>query len=411
MLRLTNRRSFYGHTIVAAGFTIQLMMWGAFNTFGVFLKPLSLHFGWSRALTAGAYTLNTVLFGVLGILTGRLVDRFGPRLVVTVCSVLLGAGYLVMAGIQTAWQLYFALGVLVGVGLSGSYVPLSATVARWFVARRGLMTGVVVSGAGAGGLVAPIGAALLVESFAWRMSYLIIGLVTLALSLAAAQFLVLDPATRGSAPYGAGAVDPDVPVAGFTLAESVRTASFWLLASAWLIHGLFGAALTVHLVAHATDMGIADTTAAGILGAVGGLGIAGSFLMGAVADRLGSKAMLLVGYGLTLLALLLLVVADDAWPLLIVAVAFGFGWYGIGTIVPLVTAELFGTRALGMILGVIELMWAVGAGLGPLLLGYVFDVTGTYRPGFVGSAVLSLAALVACLILPLPGGRRAPGAS
>ena len=115
-----------------------MMVYGAQYSFGVFFKPLLAEFGWTRAVTSGVYSLYMVLQGFLGIIAGRLTDRFGSRLVVTVCGLFLGAGYLLMSQIGAVWQIYLFYGILASIGAAGGWVPLLSTVARWFVKGRGL---------------------------------------------------------------------------------------------------------------------------------------------------------------------------------------------------------------------------------------------------------------------------------
>ncbi len=106
--------------------------------------------GWTRAVTSGAFSLSITLYGLLAIGMGRLTDKFGPRLVITACGLFFGLGYLLMSQITAVWHLYLFYGVIIAIGGSGLYVPLISTVARWFVRRRGVMTGIVVSGIGLG---------------------------------------------------------------------------------------------------------------------------------------------------------------------------------------------------------------------------------------------------------------------
>ena len=195
-------KSFYGFIIALAGFLIMAIMWGAMYSFGVFLKSLTADFGWTRAMTSGSYSLFMLLLGLLGMVTGRLNDRFGPRIVVTACSLFLGAGFLMVSQIVALWQLYLLYGVILAAGVSGGMVPLTSTVARWFVRRRGLMTGIVLSGVGAGVMIGPPLAGWLISAYDWRTSYLVIGIVAGVLLVIIAQFLRRDPSKVGQLPDG-----------------------------------------------------------------------------------------------------------------------------------------------------------------------------------------------------------------
>ena len=120
----TRPRFFYGYIVVIAALLIFVVSWAAYNSFGVLFNPLLEEFSWNRAVTSGAFSLSMFIYGVLGIVVGALNDRFGPRVVLTFCSILLGLGYLLMSQISALWQLYLFLGVLIGIGMSGVWVPL-----------------------------------------------------------------------------------------------------------------------------------------------------------------------------------------------------------------------------------------------------------------------------------------------
>lgn len=172
-----------------------------------------------------------LLGGFLSLVTGRLNDKFDPRLLVTVCGFLLGLGYLLMSQINAIWQLYLFFGVIIAAGMSGSMVPLLSTVARWFVRRRALMTAFVSTGTGLGMVIMPPLARWLIATYGWRTSYIIIGVTTFVLVLILAQFLKRDPGQIGQSPYGADEVkaeDSSLDTRGFSLREAVRSRQFWL---------------------------------------------------------------------------------------------------------------------------------------------------------------------------------------
>lgn len=164
MISNGGHKFFYGYIIVMLATIIMVASWGTFYSFGVFFKPVLLEFGWTRAITSGAYSLAFLLSGFFSIFVGRLSDRFGPRIVVLACGLLLCSGYLLMSQASSTWQLYLAYGI-VGVGLSGAYVPSISAVSRWFVKRRGLMTGIVMAGIGIGTMIMPPLANLLITSY------------------------------------------------------------------------------------------------------------------------------------------------------------------------------------------------------------------------------------------------------
>ncbi len=221
-------RFYYGWIVVLAAFLIMIIAGGAQYSFGVFLKPILNEFGWSRAATAGAYSLNMALMGASGILAGRMNDKFGPRLVLTVCGIMVGAGYLLMSHVSAIWQIYVFFGVMISIGMSCTTVPLMSTVARWFVKRRGLASGMVASGVGVGITVAPPLANLLITTTSWQKSYTVIGAIALVTIVVLAQFLKRDPGQSSQSTLPANAA-PISQVHGLSIREALRTAPFWII--------------------------------------------------------------------------------------------------------------------------------------------------------------------------------------
>lgn len=203
MSQTTRSRFFYGYVVVSASFIIWAIAFGAVVTFGLFFKPLLEEFGWTRAMTSGAISLTMILSGFIGIIMGRLTDRFGPKVVVVAFGSFMGLSHLLMSQITNLWQFYLVYGVLISIGISAVNVPILATVARWFVKRRGLMTGIVLSGLCLGQMIMAPVTGELIMNFGWRHSYIILGSIVLVLIIAAGLFLKRDPAEIGQLPYGA----------------------------------------------------------------------------------------------------------------------------------------------------------------------------------------------------------------
>ena len=231
-IRKNEPRLFYGYIVVVAAFLILMMTLGLYMVFGVFFKPLQAEFGWSSAMTSGAFSLSMIIYGVLGIVVGGLNDRFGPRIVMTVCGFLLGLGFLLMSQVSALWQLYLFFGVIMGIGMGGVWVPPLSTVARWFVKRRSLMMGIVVAGAAMGTLIGSPVVSRLIAAYGWRLSYAILGGVVLLVVILAAQFLRRDPTQMGQRSYGESEGKQQglkSETSGFSLREAVYTTQFWVI--------------------------------------------------------------------------------------------------------------------------------------------------------------------------------------
>ena len=381
---------------------ISLVMTGTINSFGVFFKPLLGEFGWTRAATAGAFFTHSVVHGVLLIASGRLCDRFGPRLILTISGFFLGLGFLLMSQVQSIWQLYLFYGVVLALGKSGSYVPMASTVARWFVKRRGLMTGIVLATSSLGETILPPIVGLLILAHAWRTSYVIIALIALVPTILGAQFLKRDPTQMKQLPYGAKEAETEAITSktkGLSLREAIRTSQFWLI-SAIAAASAFGVGtILVHIVAHATDVGFSITGAANVLAVVGGLSVIGRLTMGSTADRIGSKPALIIVCILEAAPLFLLAGANEPWMLYLLAGIFGLAYGGFPSLHPLIFAELFGLSSLGVILGLSILAVSIGLGIGSFTSGRIFDITGSYSLAFLVSGVVMVIGLIAALLL------------
>jgi len=400
---------FYGYIIVLVGCCIQVVAWGVWSTFGVFFNPLLIEFGWSRATISGAASLCILMFGFFTIIAGRLGDKVGPRIVMVGCGVLLGLGYLLMSQVNAVWQLYLFYGAIVGIGLSGMDVLLLSTVARWFVKKRGMMSGILKVGGGAGMLIMPLVANWLISGYNWRFSYIILGSIVMSVVIPAALFLRRDPAQKGLLPYGANEADAsslNSAEEGFSLQEAMHIRQFWILCA---ICGLFlfcAQTILVHIAPHAIDLDITAATAASILATIGGISMVGRFVMGSVGDRVGNKLAITICVIILVVALFWLQSARELWMLYLFAAIYGFAHGGFFTLLSPMVAELFGLSSHGIIFGTVFFSGTVGGAIGPPLAGRIFDVTGSYQLAFLICAVVSGIALTLALLLRPVGKER-----
>jgi len=387
---------FYGYVIVLIGFFTMLLMFGTFYTFGVFFKPLSTEFGWTRTEASGAYSLAAFLSGLLALVMGRLTDRFGPRIVMTLCGFLLGLGYLLMSQVSAIWQLYLFYGVVIGVGMSGAFVPPLSTVARWFVKRRGIMTGFVIAGIGIGTLITPPAATWLIENWSWSTAYIVIGAIASVFIILVAQFLRLDPRQMGLLPDGENkeAAGLNLHARGFSLREAMGSWQLWVLFAILFCFGYCVHTIIAHIANHVTDLRISAAVAASILAVVGGLSIVGRIATGSITDRVGSKPPLIVNLILMSGALFWLVAAGELWAFYLFAVIFGFAYGGLAAMESPIVAELFGLSSHGVIMGVASFGFTAGGAVGPLVAGRIFDIFGDYQLAFLVCAVVCIAGIV-----------------
>jgi MFS family permease len=284
-------RYFYGYNIVAAGFIIQAVCVGAMFTYGVFFKEFQAEFGWSRAAISGAASLAFLMMGLGGVIAGKMNDRIGPKVIIVASGILLGIGYLLMSRLQALWQLYLLYGVLVGIGFSTHDVITLSTVARWFIRRRGMMSGIVKVGTGSGQFLVPLITTLLITAYGWRNSYLIISAVVLVIFVVVAQVLSRDPQGIGLFPDGDSNESCDngnrPREKSVTLRAAARTGQFWIICIAEF--AIFFCLLTVivHIVPHAMDLELTPPTAVGVLSTIGFVSMLGRIVIGTLGGAAG----------------------------------------------------------------------------------------------------------------------------
>jgi len=389
------RRYGYGHLIAAICFSIQALGVGAFIAFGVFFNPLMEEFGWSRAAISGASSLAFFIMGLLGVIVGRLNDRFGPRQLMTVTAILLGLGCVLMACLTTLWELYLFYGIIFGMGLSSIDVIALTTIARWFSHRRGFMTGIVKVGTGAGQLVIPLVASFLILLYGWRWSFVLIGTSVALILVFMAQFLRRDPEAMRSSRQPENIESWSTTAAtdsSLSLSRALRTVQLWAICLANLCLVFCLMIIMLHIVPHARDLGLPSMQATGVLSTIGAVSMLGRFVSGLIIDRLGSKAVMQGCFVLLLIGLGWLQFAHQPWMLYLFAVVYGLAHGGIFTAISPLVAEWFGIQSHGVLFGMVVCFGTTGGSVGPLLAGHLFDLSGSYQPTFRIVTVMALIA-------------------
>ena len=383
-------------------------------SFGVFFKSLEQEFGWTRVMTAGAYSLYAGLNGSLAIIMGGLTDRFGPRLVLTGSGLLIGTGFMLMSRIDDIWQFYLFYGVVVALGMSAGTIPALSLIARWFIKRRAMMTGLVMAATGVGGAITPPLANWLIAEYGWRYSYIVLGLITLAFIVTAAQFLRRDPSKMGLLPYGAKELESEAKVGGshreapaFSLRQAVHTRHFWLLCALSFFFTFATGTILVHIVIAATGTGAAAGSAAAILSIYGGMQFTGRLSWAVSADKIGNRQILMFGFILMAVALSWLVFAQELWMFYLFAALYGFA-AGCWVVLPPLMGEIFGMMSHGVFIGFAYFSSNVGLMIGPVMAGRIFDTTGGYQPAWGIIAVAGLISVIMTLLIRRAGNPMLP---
>jgi len=379
--------------IVGTGFLVQAVYVGLLFMFGILFLEFEETFGWSRALISGAFSVFLLGTGFIGIAMGKLNDLFGPRRIMIAGALIHGAGYALMSLIQAPWQLYFFYGVLVAVGFSTHDILTLSTIARWFTAKRSLMSGIVKAGAGAGTFVVPILVTTLLSVWSWRIACLVVGATSTLILIFLAQFLTRNPPSTPAPSRGDSTPAPQTEF-GLTLKLATKTRNFWILCFGQFLIFSCLMVVMIHVAPHARDLGFGTTQAAKVLSTIGAASILGRIILGGAADRLGGKRTLIIAYSLLSASLIWLIFIREPWILFLFAPVYGFTHGAFFTLISPTIAEFFGTRSHGVIFAIVLLPGTIGGALSPLIAGHVFDTLGSYQPVFICLAGLAVAGLV-----------------
>ncbi len=377
--------------IVGTSFLVQAVYVGVLFTFGIFFLEFEQTFGWSRATISGAFSVFLIATGSIGVVMGKLNDHFGPQKIMIAGAIIHGAGYALMSLIQAPWQLYFFYGVLAAIGFSTHDIVTLSTVARWFSDKRSLMSGIVKSGAGAGQFVIPILLTTFLTIWDWRIACLVFGAISTLVLTAVAQFLTRNPPTTDKQPELGTLSASEF---GYSLRQAVRTANFWILCISQFLVFFCLMVVMIHVAPHARDLGFDAIRAAQVLSTIGAASILGRIIMGGTGDRLGGKHSLTIAYVILSLSLIWLLFIREPWVLFLFAPVYGFTHGAFFTLISPTVAELFGTKAHGVIFAIILLHGTIGGAISPFIAGRVFDTLGTYQPVFICLSVISVIGLV-----------------
>ena len=396
--------------VAAVTFVTMLGAAGFRSVPGVELDPLHQQFGWSHGTIGLAMSVNMTLFGLTSPFAAALMDRFGIRPVVTVALALVATGSGLTVFMTQSWQLILLWGVLVGLGTGSMSMALVATVStRWFVSRRGLVSGVLTAANATGQLIFLPVVARLTEQHGWKTASLVVAGCALAVVPFVLTFMRNHPHDTGLRAFGATDLEPGPPpsqrtgssalVALRALRSATRSWVFWLLAASFAIcgastNGLIG----THFIPAAHDHGMPATTAAGLLALVGVFDVGGTIASGWLTDRFDPAKLLIVYYlgrGLSLLALPSLLGRDTTPSTWVFILFYGLDW--VATVPPTVALcrKHFGDSA-PVVFGWVFASHQLGAAVAASGAGVIRDVSGSYSPAFYAAAALCGVAAALC---------------
>ncbi len=387
--------------MVAASVIIMFGYYGASGSYGLFLKPLEATFESTRTVVSAAMSTFMAAGGIVGIITGRLSDRYDARVIIGIGALIGGLGYLLMSQVNSLWQLHAYYGVMAGVSTGTCFTPIVATVSKLFTEKRVLAVGLTSLGMAVGQMIGPPIVAFFMIDHGWRSAYILLAIVLWITAIPAVVLLGKKPAediavslnkqinrsttrdevsiSKRSQQWSAGAAMRTVPFWIFIIINFVTAAGFYIV--------------LVHVIAFAIGTGIKSTDAALILTFLNVGTIAAQIVAWFLTMRLGSRFTIIILLAIQALPLFLLMGARGFAVLIALGFVYGFGFGGTNTVRLSMVSEIFSAHSAGTIIGMIGVAWAVGGIFGPILAGYIFDLSKSYEIAFlVGGLLLTMGA-------------------
>jgi MFS family permease len=408
------KKLFYGWWVVLATNIICMFGYGTWlYSFGVFFKPMAEEFGWTRAMTSGAYALRSVEGGIASPIVGWAVDKYGSRIMILIGGVIAGAAFVMMPAVNSLLGFYLIYGVVLSAGMSAMlYLPAWTVIAKWFNRRLSLAMAVLSVGAGIGGLICAPLAAVLITHFGWRTAFVVMGVFIWCVVIPLAFVVRERPEDMGLLPDGDSAGKPPpaagslwahaggmAPIAGgntdYTLKQALNSSAFWFLALAFFFQGMAHSTVTVHTVPALTDAGIPMEQAAFSIGLLTLVSIIGRLAFGILGDHIEKRYLFMVSYTMMGGGMLVLMNADTMGMVWLFIFLFGIGFGGNIPLMPAIRADYFGRSALGKIQGVMNPVMMIAGAAGPIVAGHLFDTTGTYRVAFLITGLMTFLAAAA----------------
>lgn len=400
-------RLYYGWTIVGVSFVTLGISFGIWYSFSVFFVAILKEFGWSRAATAGVFSVFMMVQSGSAVLIGSLLDRHGPRRILPLGSILIVLGLLATSRMNSLFEMYLFFGVITGLGICAiGYPSHSIFLPKWFVKRRGLAIGIAMSGIGIGMQVLVPAIQYVISTRGWRMGFVALAIIVLGIVIPLnAIFQRKGPEEVGTWPDGREAPPvpgsspgaPVIPDPQWTLARTLREPRYWFLFLTFSFTPMAIQGVLIHQVAHVVDKGFSAGKGAIIFGLVGIMGAVGKILFGALSDRIGRTTAFAMGMGCAFLGVvsLMMLQPERGFVLYVYAVFFGLGYGSIAPIFPAHAADLFYGPHFGRIYGSLSIGGGLGGASGTWLSGKIFDLTGSYGIAFliVLSAILFIVLL------------------
>jgi len=388
--------SSYRWVIVAVGALMTCVGIGAMFSLAVYLAPVSVDTGWSRAGISSAMTLDFLAMGVASFGWGAASDRFGTRIVVLAGAFLLGLGLLLASRTTSQIEFQLTYGLLVGLAAGSFFAPMIAATTRWFENNRSLAVSLVSAGMGVAPMTISPFARWLISNYDWRVAMTTIGIAAWVLLIPAALLVRPPPVAVSDDAANAAGAEP----AGMSAAHALRSPQFAVLALTFFLCCAAHSGPIFHMVSYAMLCGVPAMAAVTIYSVEGLAGLGGRLLLGVLADRLGAKPVLVAGLLVQALSIAAYLFVGRLGEFYLLAVVFGTAYGGVMPLYAVLAREYFGQRVMGTVFGAATMTSSLGMAFGPLAGGWIFDTFNSYSWLYIGSMGVALGAVAVALAFP-----------
>jgi len=396
-------QTFHGPRIVAVAFITLMGAFGLNLSGGQFFAPLSQTFGWGLATLSSAAALNMMVWGLFQPLMGRMIDRIGPKPVIAASAAVMGLAFLGSATLTTIWEFYLYYGILAAVGFAGCGAMANAVlVARWYVRDRAKMLARSAMGMNVGQLVFLPLAGWLIAGSGFRGAFLVLGMLMLVVIVPLVLLAAHNSPTELQQVPDGDALSTTTSLRSASLAQAMRDFNFWAATIGFVTCGYSLYLVVIHVPRFAVDLGANLATGGTVLGLAAAASAISMWVCGQLSVKVGRKKLLLGLYLIRALSLAFLATASEVWHLYAFALIYGIASMPI---IPLKTgfiSDLFGTHAMGSILGAAWFLHQVLAATAVYLGGWLRVETGSYAPAFWSAVVLLLLGAVSTSLIRMP---------
>ncbi|KZM55341.1 MULTISPECIES: MFS transporter [Aeribacillus] len=401
-------RFHYAWVILFVTFLSLLAVQGVRLSFGAFVEPWEREFSMDRGTVSLISTLSFIVYGLSQPFIGRLVDKFGPRIILSVSTFLVAVSILLTAFVHHPWQLFILYAIFVSLGVGGaSNVAATVVVTNWFNERRGFALGIVEAGFGAGQMLLVPGSLLLIQWLNWKATVIILGCFLMIVVFPIVLLILRNhPNEKGMLPIGGmdqeeSTTEQPSKFNDFSIWDAFRKKQFWFLILPFSVCGFTTTGLMdTHLIPYAQLCGVPTSATSAAVTILAAFNIVGILFSGVLADRWSSRKMLICLYVIRALSLFILFYSYN--PLLLIIFAIVFGLVDFSTVAPtqLLVTQYFKQHSVGFIIGWLSFSHQIGSALGAYVPGLLYSYHGNYNVAFYFSIIILVISAILTFFLP-----------